>query len=82
MPEFPIKIMILGKLVLLHFIMEALGIFISVRFYCYLRKQQQQLPIIINLIILIGAIFGAYFGSHIFRSFRKSSSMEKFSEAY
>lgn len=65
--EFPASITIFGYSILYHTIFESLGIFLGSRYYWYLRKKQkaEKMDIIPVLVILIGATFGAYLGSHV-----------------
>ncbi len=64
--DLPVTINLFGYPILLHSLMEALGIFLGARYYWYLRKRRKEkTDIIIFLTVLVGATFGAYFGSHI-----------------
>lgn len=64
--HFPITVHIFGVSVLMHSIMEALGIFCGARYYWYLRrKQTDKTDMLTTLTVLVGATFGAYFGSHL-----------------
>lgn len=64
--EPPVVISLWGHQILLHSILEAAGIFLGARYYWYLRrKQNEKMEMIASLAVLVGATFGAYFGSHI-----------------
>lgn len=78
MYNFPIKIIIFGHPIYLHFIMETLGMFLGARYYWYLRKKEKEKKLLLtsSLVILIGASFGAYFGSHLLGSLENIPTWE------
>jgi phosphatidylglycerol---prolipoprotein diacylglyceryl transferase len=64
--HFPISIEIGSLKILLHAILEPLGIFIGFRYFLYLRKGKgDQIESSQRLWIIIGAIFGALIGSRL-----------------
>lgn len=64
--HFPVEISLGSVNILLHSITEPLGIFIGFRYFLYLRKKQGDAIHSQNRVwILIGAIFGALFGSRL-----------------
>jgi len=64
--HFPVEINIGHFKILLHTIIEPLAFFIGFRYFLYLRKKQGDVIESENRIwILLGAIFGALFGSRI-----------------
>ena len=64
--HFPVTIEIGSVNILLHVVLEWLGIFIGFRYFLFLRKRKNE-PIAEQnrLWILVGAIFGALLGSRI-----------------
>jgi len=67
--QFPVTISIFNQPVLLHGILEALGIFAGFRYYLYLRKKRgDSINSPNRLWILIGATFGAVIGSRLLGS--------------
>ena len=64
--DFPISIDIFGHSVLIHPILESVGIFIAMRYYVFLRKRNKSsLSTIQSFGIIIGALIGALLGSKI-----------------
>ena len=64
--DFPVSFSIGKAQIPLHLIAETLGIFIGFRYFIYLRKQKGDLIDTPHRAwILIGAIFGSFFGSHL-----------------
>ena len=64
--DFPISIDIFGHSVLIHPILESVGIFIAMRYYAFLRKRNKSsLSTIQSFGIIIGALIGALLGSKI-----------------
>jgi len=67
--RFPVTVHLFNQPVLLHGIMEALGIFVGFRYYLFLRRRKGDVINSSNRIwILIGATFGALIGSHLLGS--------------
>lgn len=64
--DFPVTFDFFGKEVLLHPVLESVGIFIAMRMYYFLkRKSKDKTPLVDSLSILIGATGGALLGSKI-----------------
>ena len=64
--DFPVSIEIFGHSVLIHPILESVGIFIAMRYYAFLRKRNKSsLSTIQSFGIIIGALIGALLGSKI-----------------
>ncbi|TGN27833.1 prolipoprotein diacylglyceryl transferase [Empedobacter tilapiae] len=64
--DFPVSIEIFGHSVLIHPILESVGIFIAMRYYAFLRKRNKSsLTTIQSFSIIIGALIGALLGSKI-----------------
>ncbi|MDR6405016.1 MULTISPECIES: prolipoprotein diacylglyceryl transferase [Chryseobacterium] len=64
--DFPVTFHIFGKTVLAHPVFEALGMFIGMRYYFYLkRKSKEKLPFNTSAAVLIGATAGALLGSKL-----------------
>ncbi|ALR32107.1 diacylglyceryl transferase [Chryseobacterium sp. IHB B 17019] len=64
--DFPVTFHIFGKTVLAHPVFEALGMFIGMRYYFYLkRKSKEKLPFNTSAAVLIGAMAGALLGSKL-----------------
>ena len=64
--NFPYTIQIGSTKILWHIVLETLGIFIGFRYFLYIRKKQKDIIHDSNRIwILIGATFGALFGSRL-----------------
>lgn len=64
--DFPVSIEIFGHSVLIHPILESVGIFIAMRYYAFLRKRNKSsLSTIQSFGIIIGALVGALLGSKI-----------------
>ena len=72
--NFPVTFEIFGKDILLHPILETLGIFLGMRYYFYLkRKSKEKLTLNISLAVLIGATAGALLGSKVIGNLEKPS---------
>ncbi|CAM3469275.1 prolipoprotein diacylglyceryl transferase [Elizabethkingia occulta] len=66
MIDFPATLHLFGKDILLHPVLESLGIFLGMRYYFFLkRKSPEKLPLTISLAIIAGATAGALLGSKI-----------------
>lgn len=64
--DFPVSIEIFEHSVLIHPILESVGIFIGMRYYAFLRKRNKSsLTTIESFSIIIGALIGALLGSKI-----------------
>ncbi|WP_449400051.1 prolipoprotein diacylglyceryl transferase [Chryseobacterium wanjuense] len=64
--DFPFTFHIFGKTILAHPVFEALGMFIGMRYYFYLkRKSKEKLSFNVSAAVLIGATTGALFGSKL-----------------
>ncbi|WP_413533060.1 prolipoprotein diacylglyceryl transferase [Empedobacter brevis] len=64
--EFPVTVDFFGHSVLIHPILESIGIFIAMRYYAFLRKSNKSsLTTIQSFSIIIGALIGALLGSKI-----------------
>ncbi len=63
---FPYSITIFGSPVLLHSVLETIGIFVAFRYYLWLKKRKGDTVEKTNrLAVVTAAIFGAVFGSHL-----------------
>lgn len=72
--DFPAKIFIGEKAILLHPILESLGIFIAMRFYyLFKKKSSYNIPYTTSLIVLLGATIGAIVGSKFIGNLEKPS---------
>ncbi|MFV0344672.1 MAG: prolipoprotein diacylglyceryl transferase [Bacteroidales bacterium] len=66
MIDFPARFVLFDQEILWHTVLEALGIFLGMRYYFYLRrKSSTRLPFTISLFIVIGATGGALIGSKL-----------------
>lgn len=64
--DFPVTLHLFGKDILLHPVLESVGIFIAMRYYYFLkRKSLEKINLNVSLAILIGATAGALFGSKL-----------------
>lgn len=64
--DFPVTFHLFGKTILAHPLFEALGMFIGMRYYFYLkRKSGEKVSFNISAAVLIGATAGALFGSKL-----------------
>lgn len=64
--DFPVTFHIFGKTILAHPLFEALGMFIGMRYYFYLkRKSVEKLSFNTSAAVLIGATAGALIGSKL-----------------
>jgi len=64
--DFPVTFHIFGKTVLAHPVFEALGMFIGMRYYFFLkRKSKEKLSFNTSAAVLIGATAGALLGSKL-----------------
>lgn len=76
--HFPITIEIGSLKILLHAILEPLGMFIGFRYFLYLRKgKADQIESGQRLWIIIGAIFGALIGSRLVGGLENPSELFK-----
>ncbi|WP_024770751.1 prolipoprotein diacylglyceryl transferase family protein [Aquimarina macrocephali] len=65
--DIPFEPIVFGYKVNIHLILEYAAFFIGFRYYIYLKKHTQDLISSSNrLSIIIGAVFGAFFGSRFF----------------
>jgi len=63
---FPVTVELFGHSVLVHPIIESIGIFIAMRYYMFLKKRStSNLTMIQSFSIIIGALIGALLGSKI-----------------
>lgn len=68
--SFPVSIQVFEHTILLHPILEWIGIFVGMRWYAYLRKKQQSvLTGMQSMFVILGALIGALLGSKIIGSF-------------
>lgn len=64
--DFPVSVSILGNEIWIHPILETIGIFIGMRYYFFLRRNNpNNLKGIKSISILIGAMIGAFLGSKL-----------------
>ena len=64
--DFPVTVELFGHSVLIHSILEKVGIFIAMRYYRFIRKSNKSsLTTIQSFSIIIGALIGALLGSKI-----------------
>ncbi|PWN64411.1 prolipoprotein diacylglyceryl transferase [Chryseobacterium oncorhynchi] len=64
--DFPVAFHIFGKTILAHPLFEAVGMFLGMRYYFYLkRKSKEKLSFNISAAVLIGATAGALLGSKL-----------------
>lgn len=64
--DFPVTFHIFGKTVLAHPLFEAVGMFLGMRYYFYLkRRSKEKLPFNTSAAVLIGATAGALIGSKL-----------------
>lgn len=64
--DFPVTFHIFGKTILAHPLFEAMGMFLGMRYYFYLkRKSPEKLPFNTSAAVLIGATAGALLGSKL-----------------
>ncbi|PKF75118.1 prolipoprotein diacylglyceryl transferase [Chryseobacterium sp. PMSZPI] len=64
--EFPVTFHIFGKTILAHPLFEAVGMFLGMRYYFYLkRKSKEKLSFNTSAAVLIGATAGALLGSKL-----------------
>ncbi|MDR2238621.1 MAG: prolipoprotein diacylglyceryl transferase [Chryseobacterium sp.] len=64
--DFPVTFEIFGRTVLAHPLFEAVGMFLGMRYYFYLkRKSKEKLSFNISAAVLIGATAGALLGSKL-----------------
>lgn len=71
MVDFPVKIHIGGQPILLHTFLEAVGIFVGMRLYYFLKRRKKdttKLSTVVSLSLLAGATLGAFLGSHLLGS--------------
>ncbi|PWN68639.1 diacylglyceryl transferase [Chryseobacterium phosphatilyticum] len=66
MMDFPVTFDIFGKTILAHPLFEAVGMFLGMRYYFYLkRKSREKLSFNTSAAVLIGATAGALIGSKL-----------------
>ena len=71
--DFPVTVEIFGKAILIHPILESVGIFVAMRYYALLkRRNQSNLSIVQSLSIILGALIGALLGSKIIGTLENS----------
>lgn len=76
--DFPVTFHIFGKDILLHPITESLGIFVGMRYYTFLkRNDQEKFSNVNSLLILIAATLGALIGSHLIGSLERPDDLMK-----
>lgn len=64
--DFPVTVELFGHSVLVHPILESIGIFIAMRYYAFLRKRNKStLSTLQSFGIIIGALIGALIGSKL-----------------
>jgi len=72
--HFPVTFELFDREILLHPVLESVGIFLAMRYYFYLkRKSNEKLPLNVSLAVLIGATAGALIGSKIIGNLEKPS---------
>lgn len=72
--DFPVTFQFFGYQILLHPVLESVGIFLSMRYYFYLkRKSGEKQDLNVSLAILIGATAGALVGSKLIGNLEKPS---------
>ena len=55
--DFPVTFSVFGRDVLLHPVMETIGIFIGMRYYGVLKSRSpEKLPLLISMAVLIGVV--------------------------
>lgn len=79
--DFPVTFHIFGKTILAHPLFEAVGMFLGMRYYFYLkRKSPEKLPFNTSAAVLIGATAGALLGSKLIGNLENPYTMfENFS---
>ncbi|HAY3550858.1 prolipoprotein diacylglyceryl transferase [Elizabethkingia meningoseptica] len=81
MIDFPVTLHLLGKSILLHPVLESLGIFLGMRYYFYLkRKSSEKLLLHISLAVIAGATAGALIGSKLLGNLENPYTL--FSDAF
>lgn len=79
--DFPVTFSVFGRDVLLHPVMETIGIFIGMRYYRVLKSRSpEKLPLLISMAVLIGATAGALIGSKLIGNLEKPGIL--FSEPF
>lgn len=74
--QFPVTVEIGSLKILLHAILEPLGMFIGFRYFLYLRKRKSDtIETGQRIWIIIGAIFGALIGSRLLGGFENPSAV-------
>ena len=74
--HFPVTFDFFGNEILLHPVLESLGIFLAMRYYFYLkRKSIEKVSFNISLAVLIGATAGALIGSKLIGNLEKPSAL-------
>jgi len=78
MIDFPVSLQLFGKSILLHPITESLGIFVGMRYYTFLKRNDtEKFSNVKSLLILIAATLGALIGSHIIGSLERPQDLIK-----
>ncbi|MDE5450982.1 prolipoprotein diacylglyceryl transferase family protein, partial [Elizabethkingia meningoseptica] len=81
MIDFPVTLHFFGKSILLHPVLESLGIFVGMRYYFYLkRKSPEKLLLHISLAVIAGATAGALIGSKLLGNLENPYTL--FSDAF
>lgn len=74
--DFPVTFAFFGHHVLLHPVLESFGIFLSMRYYYFLkRRSHEKQTLNVSLAILIGATAGALLGSKIIGNLEKPTEL-------
>lgn len=72
--DFPVTFQFFGYQILLHPVLESVGIFLSMRYYFYLKRRSgEKQDLNVSLAILIGATAGALVGSKLIGNLEKPS---------
>jgi prolipoprotein diacylglyceryltransferase len=78
--DFPVTFHIFGKTILAHPLFEAVGMFLGMRYYFYLKRKSTRNYRSILAAVLIGATAGALFGSKLIGNLENPYTMfENFS---
>lgn len=81
--DFPVTFHIFGKDILLHPITETAGIFVGMRYYTFLkRNDREKFSNVNSLLILIAATLGALIGSHTIGSLERPDDLMKTSDLW
>ena len=72
--DFPVTFQFFGYQILMHPVLESVGIFLSMRYYFYLKRRSgEKQDLNVSLAILIGATAGALVGSKLIGNLEKPS---------